>query len=174
MTDQAEGVGELPGDGLADTVGRMFSTLVGRRIPRQRQRRLRLLPSPEAPTMARCLLISALDDWSLPHLREPAELVVSELVSNAVLHAGTELELRLTFHDDGLCVAVRDNDPTPPQPRRVEVGCTTPGGRGLHLVNLLSYRWGWFTAKGEKLVWAFVTALTPARPATATATAAAA
>jgi len=158
----AAAAGTPAGDQLGDAATQLLASVSGHRIPRSRYRRVRLPPTRAAATQARGVLVDALNSWQIPHLREPAELVVSELVSNAVLHAGTDLGLRLAQHDAGVCVAVSDHDPRPPLPRAAG-GSTSEGGRGLYLVNLLSYRWGWLTAGREKLVWAFLTALAPVR-----------
>jgi len=86
---------------------------------------------------------STLDDWDLsgrPSLVETVSLLVTELVSNGVRHAGTQLELSLTL--DGSCVriAVSDGDPRPPVVRvRRELSV---GGWGLALIDSLSTEWG--------------------------------
>jgi len=159
-TDPVTGLSRPP-EGLGDVTAEALASITGGRLSRQRLRRLYLPPTTSAPNQARGLLVATLDQWQVPHLREPAELVVSELVSNAVRHAGTELEVCIARHDAGVCIAVRDDNPDPPRPRRAGTG---EGGRGLFLVNVLAYRWGWLKAGRTKLVWAFLAALAPIRP----------
>ena len=80
-------------------------------------------------------------------------LVVSELVTNAVLHARTTARFVLRW--DGRCarVEVTDGDRQPP---RVPVEAPAVGGRGLFLVDRLSSEWGSDPAPSGKTVWALV------------------
>ena len=74
-------------------------------------------------------------------LEEAAELAVSELVTNAVLHARTEFSLALRSLSPGrVRIEVRDSSPSPLQPRHFAATSTT--GRGLRLVASLSSDWG--------------------------------
>ena len=77
-------------------------------------------------------------------------LVVSELATNALLHAGTNFEVTLR-HDDALRIAVIDHDPTPPVRRHA--GPSDTSGRGLHLVEQLCLRWGVDPVDDGKCVW---------------------
>lgn len=86
---------------------------------------------------------------------EAAVLAVSELVSNAVLHADArpgEIELRLEAHGALLHIEVEDSDPRPPV-----VGPGAPEkdrGRGLLIVDRLAARWGWRPVpENGKAVW---------------------
>lgn len=90
----------------------------------------------ESAAEARRLLREALDqsghaDWS-----DRAELAVSEVVTNAVLHAHTPVQLWLAVTDEQLCVEVRDFCPMLPVQRNYDVEATT--GRGMGLVALLT------------------------------------
>ncbi len=86
---------------------------------------------------------STLDDWDLsarPGLVDTVSLLVTELVSNGVRHAQTQLELTLTLDGSCLRIAVSDGDPRPPVARpRQELSV---GGWGLALVDSLSTEWG--------------------------------
>ena len=85
-------------------------------------------------------------------------LVVSELVTNAVVHTGNPAVLRLQFPVGGddadrrpVRVEVADASERPPRPRHAPGEATN--GRGLELVENLCDRWGWFPDGGGKRVW---------------------
>ena len=77
-------------------------------------------------------------------------LVVSELATNALLHAATGFEVSLQ-HGGNVRLSVADGDPAPPVRR--EVSPTDTSGRGLHLVEQLCTRWGVEPLDGGKCVW---------------------
>ncbi len=80
------------------------------------------------------------------------ELCVSELVSNAVLHAGTDCRLRITTEDGRVRVEIHDGDARRlPAKRAYDQASVT--GRGLHLVERLSARWGVDVDGEGKTVW---------------------
>ncbi|MFD3557915.1 ATP-binding protein [Streptomyces goshikiensis] len=96
----------------------------------------------------------ALRDWGWDR-RETAEdalLVVSELVTNAGLHAHGCHELVLTA-GEGLRIEVVDGDTAPPRPQAVR-RLGVPGGRGLYIVQRLADRWGSRAHGTGKVVWA--------------------
>ncbi|MFI8187560.1 SpoIIE family protein phosphatase [Streptomyces sp. NPDC085946] len=120
-----------------------------------------------APGSARALVRTALADWSalgLPgtehvtdRLAADALLVVSELVTNAVVHAGTEVELTCRLEESGvLIVEVCDHHPSrAPRGGEPETAYETPEyGRGLRLVATLAEAWGVTYRTGSKTVWA--------------------
>ena len=79
-------------------------------------------------------------------------LLVSELVTNAVVHTGRPAVLRLAVRSpDAVRLEVVDDSARPPRPRRAEGEDT--GGRGLELVGVLADRWGWQREGGGKRVW---------------------
>jgi anti-sigma regulatory factor (Ser/Thr protein kinase) len=80
-------------------------------------------------------------------------VVAGELVTNAVVHAQTMIDFRVTLGRRYLIVAVRDgSDVLPVQP---PPACDKPDGpRGLLLVNSLAHRWGTLPAYSGKVVWA--------------------
>jgi anti-sigma regulatory factor (Ser/Thr protein kinase) len=84
---------------------------------------------------------------------EVAVLLVSELVTNAILHGRAPLELRAQTAGAGLRVEVYDHDPSTPPILRHDFDLTEPGGRGLQLVDTLADRWGWTENDGGKFVW---------------------
>jgi serine phosphatase RsbU (regulator of sigma subunit)/anti-sigma regulatory factor (Ser/Thr protein kinase) len=128
--------------------------------------------TPLAPGAARRMVREALADWgelALPgaeivreRLAEDAVLVVSELVTNAVVHAGTDVELlcRLEITDGGAvgAVVVEVSDHHPSRAVREEAAERAYGtpeyGRGLRLVATLSEAWGITYRTGVKTVWA--------------------
>ncbi|WP_051969960.1 ATP-binding protein [Kitasatospora azatica] len=84
---------------------------------------------------------------------ETLVLVVSELVTNAVVHTGRPAVLRLLWPegDRAVRVEVTDASGAAPLPRHASGDATN--GRGLELVDLLCERWGWYPHGSGKLVW---------------------
>jgi hypothetical protein len=107
-------------------------------------------PDMDAPSQARRLVSEATSTWHVGHLTAPAQLIASELVSNAVEHAHTDVEFRLVRLRHGLFIAVRDDDPRPPVASCRE----SVRGRGLRIVALTADRWGYLRGTGDKIVWA--------------------
>jgi anti-anti-sigma regulatory factor/anti-sigma regulatory factor (Ser/Thr protein kinase) len=116
-----------------------------------------LAPIPAAPTAARAFVCQVCAYWQLAlpdaTVTDRAVLVADELVTNAVVHARTELRLRLELRGDLLHLGVRDGSP------RLLRLVTTPrleaeGGRGLWLVEQLASAWGVSRhPDGGKVVW---------------------
>ena len=124
---------------------------------------MRLPPTPAAAGQARALVAEACHLWHVEHLRGPATLIVSELVSNAVQHAGTDLQVNVALRRDHLHLSVRDEDPRPaarpdpePDPARPAVR-----GRGLYLVESYATAWGSHANGDGKAVWATLRATPP-------------
>lgn len=84
-------------------------------------------------------------------LGELAELLTSELATNAVVHAGTAFTVTVKVRRGALRVTVRDGSAT--LPRLKEAGPYEVAGRGLALVATLSSRWGMAPVPGGKAVW---------------------
>ncbi|GIF14992.1 STAS domain-containing protein [Actinoplanes teichomyceticus] len=113
----------------------------------------RLLPVSGAAQRARDLATEACLRWELPHLTGPASLIANELVANAVVHAQTMVDLRMTLGPRYLTVAVRDGSAAEPVlPCRVSADPAVP--RGLMLVDAMAVRWGSLPAHDGKIVWA--------------------
>ena len=121
-----------------------------------------LAPVPTASRDARRFVARTLLDWQLPRLVPPAVLVVSELVTNSVVHAVTVVDLTLTQADSLLRIAVRDHGGSRPAPRSAPTAESTLSGRGLLIVQALTRCWGVFPGRGSgKTVWAVLDAATP-------------
>lgn len=112
---------------------------------------------PRYVAQARRFVRDTLALWRCDDLILATELVVSELVSNGVLHARSPLRLTVSFENDAVTVEVSDDSPTVPVRRYYSDDATT--GRGLGLVAELSNgEWGSRTRPGGKTVWARVRA----------------
>ncbi|WP_405963782.1 ATP-binding protein [Streptomyces sp. NBC_00723] len=117
------------------------------------------IPSdPRAVTVCRRTLRLILTLHGLIHLVDTAELLASELVSNAVRHTKGPACLRLRFRDGVLQIGVWDTDPEPPEPPgRLEELTGAENGRGMALVRACSDLWHWqpLSRMGHrgKLVW---------------------
>jgi hypothetical protein len=114
--------------------------------------RLHLEPLPRASRTARDFVSRTCLDWQLTHVIGSAVLVVSELVTNGVTHAGTPLDVSMSTTGDRLLLGVHDGSDELPRvaPR------TGPGrGHGLHIVAGCSRAWGWLPLPDRgKVAWA--------------------
>ncbi|MDR6979608.1 serine phosphatase RsbU (regulator of sigma subunit)/anti-sigma regulatory factor (Ser/Thr protein kinase) [Streptomyces sp. 3330] len=110
-----------------------------------------LAAEPAAVARARSEVSRQLSDWGLEQLGFTAELIVSELVTNAIRYGRPPVRLRL-IHDRALLCEVSDGSSTTPHLRRARV--FDEGGRGLLLVAQLAERWGTRHARRGKTVWA--------------------
>ena len=99
---------------------------------------------------ARSATTALLFEWELPELAFTAELVVSELVTNAVRYGGGPITVRL-IRDRVLVCEV--SDPSSTQPRLQRAHGTDEGGRGLFLVAQLTARWGSRYGRRGKTIW---------------------
>jgi DNA-binding CsgD family transcriptional regulator/anti-anti-sigma regulatory factor/anti-sigma regulatory factor (Ser/Thr protein kinase) len=131
---------------------------------------LGLAPTPNAVAAARRFVGETLQSWRLGppdgELSEQAQLLADELVTNAVVHAQTDMRLRLELGGELLHIAVRDLDwrlprPLPDDPQ-------AEGGRGLRLVEWVAATWGaQHHPEGGKVVWCTLRTswVGPSRPA---------
>ncbi|MEV7791043.1 ATP-binding protein [Streptomyces sp. NPDC087512] len=119
-------------------------------VPQLRRRlgRADLRAVPEARRALRELL----RQWGRPGRSEVAELLTSELVTNALVHTDDDAVLTATVSERGLRVEVRDAESGLPTPRAPDPGEAT-GGRGLVLVRSLADAWGVRSHDGGKSVW---------------------
>ncbi|MFE7584642.1 SpoIIE family protein phosphatase [Streptomyces gardneri] len=104
-----------------------------------------------AASVARSLVTDQLAEWDLEELADVFELVVSELVGNALRYGNGPGRLRL-LRGDRLVVEVSDTGPDLPQIQHAEL--SDEGGRGLQLINMLCRRWGSCRTVTGKVVWA--------------------
>jgi anti-sigma regulatory factor (Ser/Thr protein kinase) len=100
-----------------------------------------LASRPESASTARRLSLSVVRHWALPQVADTVELLVSELVGNAVRHTGARsVGLRMQRRCGWIRVEVRD--PSRALPCLLPVREMDTSGRGLFLVDKLSDRWG--------------------------------
>ncbi|MEZ0089193.1 SpoIIE family protein phosphatase [Streptacidiphilus sp. EB129] len=99
---------------------------------------------------ARRIAAAQLDAWGLTEAGFVTELVVSELVTNAIRYGAPPIQLRL-IHDRSLICEVSDGNPSSPHLRRARV--FDEGGRGLLLVAQLTTRWGTRHSPTGKTIW---------------------
>jgi len=113
--------------------------------------RINLDADPASVGRARLFCATTLEGWGADtELVATCSLLVSELASNAVLHARTPFTVALE-HRERLRVEVLDGDPRPPHPCDYRVDALS--GRGLHLVEALARASGTTTSAGGKSVW---------------------
>jgi anti-sigma regulatory factor (Ser/Thr protein kinase) len=103
-------------------------------------RRLDLHAEPASVGEARTFVRSVLVDWGLEDAVEVVTLLVSELATNAVLHARTNYAVVLSKGTDDLRVEVLDGSSVPPRHRQNSVAAAT--GRGVAMVDQLATSWG--------------------------------
>lgn len=131
-----------------------------KRLPALDRFSLELDPVPTAPRQARQLVSRSLARWQAPELVGPAWSVITELVANAVIHAGSPITAsisRLDRDHGAVRLAVRDeNDGLP-----VLIAPTqapTDGGHGIWIVENISQGWGTVPLHPGKIVWAVLDA----------------
>jgi len=122
-------------------------------MPHRAGPRIVLAPDPSAAAIARQVVDDACRAWQLDHVRDAAQLVITELVSNVVRHAGTNMEISLTVEPGALCLAVRDGSPSLPSPSR-PASTMAETGRGLAVIRALAVAWGATPSGDGKVVWA--------------------
>lgn len=115
-------------------------------------RDLELSSKHDAPAQARREVASSLSETDLAHLTGDAQLVVSELVSNALLHGAAPIKLSIDVGEDRVRVAVSDSSASPPE--RNHTGESAMTGRGLMVVEALTVRRGVDSQGAGKQVWA--------------------
>jgi GAF domain-containing protein/anti-sigma regulatory factor (Ser/Thr protein kinase) len=110
---------------------------------------------PEAVRHARRFTRRTMRSWGVAEEADTVLLVVSELVTNALVHTDGQVRLDLTLSNHRLRVAVTDSSPrTPVKP--TSIGWEATGGRGILLVEAMSAEWGTLPVSGGKQVWADV------------------
>lgn len=110
-----------------------------------------LAPAASASREARRWVQSQMSEWGLDELADTVALLASEIVTNALIHAGTPIRLRMVQAGPGVRVEVQDGSVVPPIRRRYSATATT--GRGLQLLEHLADTWGWAPHIDGKTVW---------------------
>jgi serine phosphatase RsbU (regulator of sigma subunit)/anti-sigma regulatory factor (Ser/Thr protein kinase) len=136
-------------DAKRDDIAVLIAKL--RRIPEDRRITFQLEPELSAVRDARGLIRDQLKHWGLEDLIDATELLVSELVTNAIKYANGEVLLRLILEPDSMVCEVHDSSPA--LPRVLQVDKDAENGRGLHVVSQLANRWGARRTTGGKVVW---------------------
>ncbi|MBL1088623.1 MULTISPECIES: SpoIIE family protein phosphatase [Streptomyces] len=117
-------------------------------------------PKAQTAGQARRLARRALARWGLDDLTDQLELLVSEVVTNAVRYAERPITLRLLRTDVLRCEV---GDDVPQLPRLRQARPSDEGGRGLYLVNRMARRWGATRLSMGKVVW-FELSMPPGTP----------
>jgi len=119
---------------------------------------------------ARRFVRDHLDEWGVRDAADSAVLLVSELITNAVVHAGTTTRLELRLDQGNLRVDVEDRHPTRTLPMLGPVPSPdSEGGRGLLIISSLASAWGVEYSGNAKRVWLRIDqVLGPAAPSTPT------
>ncbi|ACZ23410.1 PAS domain S-box [Sanguibacter keddieii DSM 10542] len=153
---------EAPEDDVAVVVVRVPDPARDGLLPTvsPRSRRWVLPSEPASIGRARHAVLRTCQAWEIADVSS-AELVVSELVANGVLHGWGHIALRLFDTGDGLRIEVEDSNPSPPV--TTDGHANRLGGYGMQIVERLA-DWGWRPSGTGKLVWAKVRPVTP-RPA---------
>ncbi|GHE00867.1 SpoIIE family protein phosphatase [Streptomyces alanosinicus] len=150
-------------DAACDTIIRALNTHGGRKddvallmarlngIPDDHVAEWRLDPDPREVRRARRLVRDRLLRWGLPQAVETAELLVSEVVTNAVRHAGSEPVGLRVVRTDALLFEVTDDEPA--LPAMLGAGPGDETGRGLRVVSRLAREWGASATGHRKTVW---------------------
>ncbi|QYX83067.1 SpoIIE family protein phosphatase [Streptomyces akebiae] len=136
---------ERPTDDVALLIARTHA------LPPDRIAEWDVPPDPAAVAGVRAAAAGKLDEWGLSELGFSTELVLSELVTNAVRYGGESIHLRLIY-DSRLICEVADGSSTSPHLRYAAT--TDEGGRGLFLVSQLTERWGTRYTPQGKVIWA--------------------
>lgn len=121
---------------------------------------------PGAVPSARLHTRQVVFEWGLAALERSAELVVSELVTNAVIasqSADRTLSVRLWLLSDKAQVLILVHDASAQPPVLLQVDSQAERGRGLLLVDRFSEQWGWYSPSETdgKVVWALVSSPLP-------------
>lgn len=117
------------------------------------------LPVGEAVASSRQFVDACLRRMGAPdHLVHDARLIVSELATNAVLHARSPFRISVEKSADGVCLSVQDMSSGPATRRDASVAGHSLDGRGIGIIDSLARRWGCNLLADGKVVWAELTA----------------
>jgi anti-sigma regulatory factor (Ser/Thr protein kinase) len=117
---------------------------------------------PEQVGITRCLVRAGLEYRGLGHYASDAEVVVSELVTNAIQHASSTdptsdkigVTLMRVWDEEAISIVVTDSSSVSPAKRKTTAA--SDRGRGLQIVEALSARWGWHHEQRGKAVFAIL------------------
>ncbi|MEU0334341.1 SpoIIE family protein phosphatase [Streptomyces sp. NPDC006193] len=140
----------LPDGGAPDDVALLLARTRG--LPPSQVATWDVPADPALVAPIRKQVVDRLDAWSLSEATFTAELVVSELVTNAIRYGSRPIRLRLIHDADTLICEVSDTSHTAPHLRRAKT--FDEGGRGLLLVAQLTERWGSRHTADGKTIWA--------------------
>ncbi|MFE2279809.1 SpoIIE family protein phosphatase [Streptomyces sp. NPDC059454] len=132
------------GDDIALLVART------RALPADRIAQWPVPPDPAAVGEVRAAVTRKLAEWGLDELAFSTELILSELVTNALRYGGTPIQVRMLYERNLIC-EVYDSSSTSPHLRYATM--TDEGGRGLFLVAQLTERWGTRYLPAGKVIW---------------------
>lgn len=145
----------LPAEAFATPlhpVGSPEAEIWNRRPAPPREARMRLEPVAAAVPAARSLLRRLLASWRMPELLDgDIELLATELLTNAVLHAGTRMTVVIGYDGSSVRFEVHDEQPGLPEPEVPTLEAER--GRGLWLVRELGDDWGVEATEAGKRVW---------------------
>ncbi|MGW6249434.1 SpoIIE family protein phosphatase [Streptomyces roseolus] len=142
-------LGELGGEPPRDDIALLLART--RAVPEDHTAHWEFPADPSVVSTARRVVAERLADWGLEDLVFTTELIVSELVTNAVRYGGGPVGLRL-IRETSLVCEVSDASTTQPRLRRAR--WSDEGGRGLFLVAQLTSRWGSRHGRHGKTIWA--------------------
>ncbi|EST35818.1 SpoIIE family protein phosphatase [Streptomyces roseochromogenus] len=140
----------LPPGGAADDVALLLART--RSLPAGQVATWDIPADPALVAPIRKQAVEQLDGWGLSEAAFTTELVVSELVTNAIRYGAHPIRLRLIHDATTLTCEVSDTSPTAPHLRRAKT--FDEGGRGLLLVAQLTQRWGSRHTPEGKTIWA--------------------
>jgi serine phosphatase RsbU (regulator of sigma subunit)/anti-sigma regulatory factor (Ser/Thr protein kinase) len=121
-----------------------------RRLPSDHYTSWTLDADPVSVGAARALVRSMLKNWDLSELSDTTELLVSELVTNALRYANGQITVRLVLEHALVCEVLDDSAALP---RLRHAGSDDETGRGLHVVGQFAKRWGTRRTASGKVVW---------------------
>ncbi|MFE6855900.1 ATP-binding SpoIIE family protein phosphatase, partial [Streptomyces sp. NPDC057674] len=139
--------GMLPADSADDIALLVART---RAVPGDRIAEWNVPPDPSAVSASRAAATAQLRRWGLDDLVLGTELILSELVTNAIRHGGSPIGVRLVYGRTLIC-QVADGSNTSPRVRLA--ADTDEGGRGLFLVGQIAQRWGTRYTEAGKIIW---------------------
>jgi anti-sigma regulatory factor (Ser/Thr protein kinase) len=106
---------------------------------------------PAAVASIRTACVRQMETWGLDEIAFTTELILSELVTNAIRYGAEPVRLRLLYDRDSVICEVADGSSTSPHLRRAAT--TDEGGRGLFLVAQFAQRWGTRYTARSKVIW---------------------